>query len=452
MTRTSLDAEVAVVGALLLDNGALDRLDTRLLPEHFGDQQCRLVFVELQRQIAAGKLADVVTVFDALRGEVSIAELNAMSQYVPSSVNLRRYAALVFEHAQVRALKATASQIMELATDDSKTVSDRINGAANKLSQLGEGVLGCDDDVIDAYEGLVHHLAIIDERQGGKASGWSTGLADLDKKLQGGFRPGELVIVGARPGMGKTAIALNLGLNMARDRHVLFLSMEMTHAELRDRQIAALGRVSLASIKQPHAVELDYSRVVDAVESARSLKWRASARSGLTINDIRAVARREKRMRGLDVLVLDYLGLVNGVDPKQSRAYQLEEVTKGLKALAKELDMTVTCLSQVSRRVEERADQMPMLNDLRDSGAIEQDADIVMFLYRPIQANEGLGDDWKHYARLTVAKQRQGECGEIPLFYQGSQTRFDNWTGPYPCKPSPSVAPTRGFSRNARQE
>jgi replicative DNA helicase len=233
--------------------------------------------------------------------------------------------------------------------------------------------------------------------------------------------------------MGKTALAMTIGLNMAADYSVAMLSMEMPHVELNDRMTAMLGRVSLSSVKRPNRGDgLDWGRVVDGMEKAKRLNFYASDQGGLNINQVRSKARNIKRLHGLNVLVVDYIGLMSGTDARQPRAYQLEEISRGLKTLAKELEIAVICLAQVNRKVEERADSTPSLSDLRDSGAIEQDADVVLFVHRPIQARPDCGSEFLNYAKLSVSKNRNGRCGVLSLFYQGNQTRFDSWSGPAP--------------------
>ena len=443
---TQENAETAVLGALLLDNGAIDRIDVQLKPEHFGNETCRKVFAELHRQITAGKPADVITVFDALRGEVSLVELNAIAQMPLSTTNVRRYAQMVIEAAQERALKAAAVRIHDLACEDGKTIQERIDAAQGVLTSLLSDDATDDDGWVPLYDGLMQHMDVIDARHDGKVTAWPTGLADLDAALEGGLTPGELTIVGARPAMGKTAFAMTIGLHMSQSLTVGMLSMEMSHGALRDRQLSGLGRVQLSQLRRPKEMGLDYSRVTEGLEAARGRRWFTRELSGPNINQVRTFARRLKRKHGLDVLLVDYLQLMSGTDSKLSRTYQLEEASRGLKGLAKELDIAIVCLSQVNRAVESRTDPMPMLSDLRDSGAIEQDADNCIFLTRPAVTNNALGDDWKHFARLSIAKQRQGQTAEIPLYYQGALTKFGNWSGPVPSMPTGKQNTTRGYS------
>jgi len=231
--------------------------------------------------------------------------------------------------------------------------------------------------------------------------------------------------------MGKSAIAMTIGLHVAREYSVGLLSMEMPHNDVRDRQAAILSQCSISRIKRP-SKGLEYDRIVDGVEKAKHLKFYVSDKSGLNIMQLRSKARSLKRRRKLDVLIVDYIGLMSGMDSKQPRAYQIEEISRGLKGLAKELDIVVMCLAQVNRGAAERAGQLPGLQDLRDSGAIEQDADVVAFIHRPIAANPDAGEKFQNYGLLRVAKNRQGRCGDVHLHYFGEQTRFSSWAGEVP--------------------
>lgn len=424
-------AEASIIGALLLDNPAMDRVGDSLKPSDFFDEVLGGVYGEMQRQFMAGKPWDVVTISHALGGTPSVPDLVALAQYVPSSANLRRYVELVRERSSSRALLGVSDRIQLLAIDHDQPIESRVEQAQGELGKLLTDAPR--DEWVAAFDGMVLHNDILEERLQGKTTAMATGLPDLDDYLEGGVRPGELVIIGARPSMGKTALAMTIGLGMAADYSVAMLSMEMPHVELRDRMTAMLGRVSLSSVKRPgKGGGLDWGRVVDGVEMAKSLNFYVTDQGGLTINQVRSKARNVKRLHGLNVLLVDYIGLMTGLDARSPRAYQLEEISRGLKTLAKELDIAVICLAQVNRKVEERADATPSLSDLRDSGAIEQDADVVMFVHRPIQAKPDLGEEFRHYAKLSIAKNRNGRCGVLSLFYQGDQTRFAPWSGEPP--------------------
>jgi replicative DNA helicase len=426
------ESEASIIGALLLDNGALERVGDTLAASDFFDPVLGSVYGEMQRQFMAGKPWDVVTISHAMGGELSVVDLNALAQYVPSSANLRRYVELVRERSKSRALLGVGQRVQELAMDHEQPIEARVEQAQGELGKLLTDAPR--DEWISAADGMTLHTALLDERSEGKTTAMATGLSDLDEYLEGGVRPGELVIIGARPSMGKTALAMTIGLNMAAEYSVAMLSMEMPHVELRDRMTAMLGRVSLSSVKRPGRRDggLDWTRVIEGIEKAKELNFQVTDQGGLTINQVRSKARNVKRLHGLNVLLVDYIGLMSGLDARAPRAYQLEEISRGLKTLAKELEIAVICLAQVNRKVEERADATPSLSDLRDSGAIEQDADVVMFVHRPIQAKPDLGEEFRHYAKLSVAKNRNGRCGVLGLFYQGDQTRFSAWSGEAP--------------------
>lgn len=429
----NVEAENGLIGGLLLDNSAFDRISDRLKPEHFFSSTTREIFAEITRQISAGKVCDVVTVGMAMAGTVEMSELNELAQFVPSAANIRRYADMVIERHKSRALMSVSAEISELATDHTRTIEDRVEAAQGQLAKLIDDAPR--DEWISAHEGMSAHTQVLEDRADGKITAWATGLTDLDECLEGGFRPGELVIVGARPSMGKTAMAMTIGLSMASDYSVAMLSMEMPHSEVRDRMTAMLGGVSLSSVKRPNR-GLQWDRVVEGVEKAKRLNFYVTDQGGLNINQVRSKARNIKRLHGLNVLIIDYIGLMSGMDAKQQRAYQLEEISRGLKTLAKELNIAVLCLAQVNRKVEERSEATPQLSDLRDSGAIEQDADCVIFVHRPIQSKPDLGSDWTHYAKVSVAKNRNGRCGVMSMSYIGEQTKFAGWSGPAPSNGS----------------
>jgi replicative DNA helicase len=434
------ESEQAVLGALLLDPASFDRISDRLRPEHFFAHHRRLVYAEIVRQLAAGQAVDLFTVFARLRDQdVTLAELNSWAQCVPSASTIVRHAELVIEAARGRALMSASHEIGSLAVDAEHGIDERIDRAQALLARLSDEAPR--DEWVDACAGLAEHAAVLADRAAGRVKSWPTGLSDLDDRLDGGLRPGALYIIGARPSMGKTALGMTIGLHLARQRAVGLLSMEMPHADLRDRMIAMLGRINLSDVIRPahgHGQALE-----DAQALSRQLRFHVSDQGGLNINQVRAKARNLKRQHGLDVLIVDYIGLMTGLYARQSRVYQLEEISRGLKTLAKELGIAVVCLAQVNRKVEERVDATPALADLRDSGAIEQDADVVMFIHRPIQSRPDMGPEWEWYARLSVAKNRQGRCGYVNLCYRGEQVRFDNWGGPAPV--TPREAKKRGF-------
>lgn len=431
----ALEAENSVIGSLLLDNPSWDRIGDILRPEHFSDEHNRMIFAEIAKQLGTGKVCDVITVYEALGDRTTLGEVQSLASYVPSSANLKRYAEMVIERFKSRQLLAVSGELMELAQDHKTSIGDRVDQAQAQLAKLIDDAPR--DDWVNVHEAMTMHTQVLEDRAAGKNTAMPTGLHDLDEYLEGGLRPGELVIVGARPSMGKTALGLTIGVHMADQYSVGLLSMEMSHGEVNDRLTAMLGHVSLSSVKRPRRGEgLQWDRVIEGVERAKTLNLHTSDQGGLNINQVRSKARNLKRLKGLNVLVVDYIGLMTGLDQKANRNTQLGEVSRGLKTLAKELGICVVCLAQLNRKTEERPDQMPQMSDLRDSGEIEQDADVIIFIKRPIMANPELGEQWRDYAKLSVAKNRQGRCGYLNLSYIGEQTRFNGWAGEPPSKSS----------------
>lgn len=454
MLRTppaSVESEAAVLGALMLNNGAWDQVGDMLVEADFFRREHQVVFSAIAALILANKQADVVTVWEWVQAmgkadQVGFVAISQLGQYMPSAGNLRRYAEIVRDRSLSRRLVAVGDEISALGFQQDHGFDERLEEASAKLMSLER--TAPKDDWISAIDGMVGHLQTLEDRDSGAVHGWPTGLPDLDDVLDGGLVPGALYVIGARPSMGKTAFAMSIGLHIARDRAVGMLSMEMPHRDLNDRITAMTSHVGLSFIKRPKK-GLQWDRITEGCDAAKSLQWYANDQSGLNIHQVRSKARQLKRRFGLSVLIVDYIGLMSGTDSKQPRAYQLEEISRGLKALAKELDIAVLCLAQVNRKVEERAEHAPNLSDLRDSGAIEQDADTVMFIHRPIQSNPGLTEEWKHYAKLTVAKNRQGRSGVVVnLSYQGEQTRFASWAGQVPTSKAITSQTKKGFSND----
>lgn len=423
--------EAAALSILINFPAAFDDVSDRLRPEHFAVDAHRVIYAELCRQMAAGNGCDVMSIVDALNGVLEVSDvLQVASCNNHSARGISRHVQTLVDTFKARQLHGLSYKMAELAYETGP-VQERIDRAQAELAKLDD--VEQSDDWVDAHTAAIKHLDLLEQRQDGKLKGMPTGLQDFDELLDGGLSRGNLVVIGARPAMGKTALAMTIGLSMAQAQSVGFLSMEMPHSDVRDRQAAILSRASIGMIKRPQK-GLEYDRIVDGVEKAKTLRWFVSDKSGLNIMQVRSRARALKRRHGLDILAVDYIGLMSGMDSKQPRAYQIEEISRGLKGLAKDLDITVICLAQVNRGGVERVGQVPGLQDLRDSGAIEQDADVVAFIHRPIEAQPELGENFKNYALLRVAKNRQGRTGDVNLFYQGQFTSFESWAGSPPQK------------------
>jgi len=451
----SIEAESSVLGGLLMDNGAWDRVGDLLADTDFYRHEHRVIYAAIGALVNACKPADVVTVYAQLQKTGTAAEvgglvyLNSLAQFVLSAGNIRRYAEIVRERSMLRKLIAGADEIASAAFNvQGKSADAILEGAMQTV--MGIAPEGSADEWEGMDVGMVKLLDRISAQTDGSAEPdfIPTGLTDLDERLDGGMRRGELIIIGARPSMGKSALALSIGVNVALDagHPVGMFSMEMPRAQVHARAMSLVSHIHLSRIKRAERLtDFDWPKITHAVETLRNISFDVSDINQLNINQLRTRARRLARRRGkLGCLIVDYLGLMDGLESKMSRNYQLEEVTKGLKSLAKELDCPILLLCQLSRKVEERTDPTPMLSDLRDSGSIEQDADIVIFVHRPYKAKPDMADEWKYYAKLSVAKVRDGEPGYLDLMYIGENTHFKDWPKEMPVPTSQARTRTGG--------
>lgn len=436
------EAEQSVLGALLLDNNSIDRIgDLRIDQFYVGEH--RTIFSEIKRQIVAGHACDVITVGIALADKMTDAMqyLNQIAQNTPSAANIVRYVGLVRDTALRRAMIAETSRIAEMAVNpNGKTAVQVLDAAQSAIATLAE--TRSTRDPIKASDAMLAHVDVLEGRVERKITGLKTGFTQLDEICTGGFNRGALVILGARPSMGKTAFSLNMAANMALDYSVLFLSQEMTNGELLDRMNAQLGRISLSSIITGDMSDDDWTRFSAANSKLQTMNLHIDDQPALTILDVRSKAQMVKRKHGLDVLVVDYLQLMSG--DGDSRNQQIEEISRGLKALAKELSIVVIALSQLSRNAANQA--RPKLSDLRDSGAIEQDADIVMFIHRDEVDNPQ--SHMRGIADVFVAKNRQGRIDDVMLNYEGMYTLFSDFHGQRPAAKIETRDYKKGLARN----
>lgn len=414
------DAEQSVLGALLIDNDAYDRLGD-LRAEHFFRADHQHLFSLICKTIEAGQPVDVVTLSDKLPEGVSLVYLAELSNNTPSSANISRYADLVRTSAQRRALAAMAAEVGEEAQglQDPAQIIDKAQSALEAIAEQR-----VKSEPVKAADDMLRYVEELQTRaDGAGVKAIPTGFADLDKKMMGGIRRGELWIVAARPKMGKSAFAFNVALNAAEDHSVLILSMEMPKDQIHDRNMAALGKIPLPHIIDPRKMEQDeWSALTAATGRIQKMNLFIDDQGALRLMDVRMKARQVKRRHGLDLLVIDYLQLMDGEG--DSRNAQIEQITRGLKAMAKEMKIGIVLLSQLNRSLEQRPNKRPMPSDLRDSGAIEQDCDGALFLYRDEAYNEHSMD--KGICEVNVGLIRQGEPGTVGLAYIGNQTRFAN--------------------------
>ena len=434
----SVEAEQSVLGGLLLDNMAWDRAGDLLTDGDFYRYEHRLIYAAIGVLIAGSKPADVITVFEQLQGLGKaqdcggLAYLNALAQSVPSAANMRRYAEIVRERSILRKLIAASDEIATNAFNpQGRAVSSVLDEAESKIFQIGEegsrqkqGFQSIDKLVVE----LIDRVQELHDNGAEEVTGVRTGFYDLDK-MTAGLQKGDLIVLAARPSMGKTAFALNIAEHVAVQEGlpVLVFSMEMGASQLALRLVGSLGRIDQQRLRTGRLDSGEWERLTEAVEKLSQVQLHIDETAGLTSSELRARARRMARQFGtLGLIVIDYLQLMNGSggSNEENRATVLGEISRGLKALAKELQCPVIALSQLNRSVESRQDKRPMMSDLRESGAIEQDADIIMFIYRDDYYDKASKKPGQ--AEIIIAKQRNGPVGEVNLTFLKPLTRFDN--------------------------
>lgn len=441
----SIEAEQSVLGGLLIDNSAWDRAADLVSDTDFYRLEHKLIFQAVGKLITAGKPADVITVNEelSLLGKAEdcggLDYLNALAQAVPSAANLRRYAEIVRERAVLRKLVSASDEIASNALNpQGKTVGSILDDAESRILRIGEegmrGQVGfhkMDRLLVDLMD-RVNELA---ENGADDVTGVRTGFYDLDR-MTAGLQKGDLIVLAARPSMGKTAFAINIGENVALNEGlpVLVFSMEMGAAQLALRMVGSIGRIDQSHLRTGRLQDDEWGRLTEAVDKMSKAQLFIDESPGLSPAEVRARARRLAREFGgtLGLIIIDYLQLMagDGGGSEENRATVLGEISRGMKGLAKELKCPVIALSQLNRSVEQRPDKRPMMSDLRESGAIEQDADIIMFIYRDEYYTK---DQCKEpgVAEILIAKQRNGPVGTVKLGFQRMHTKFENLAPEY---------------------
>lgn len=433
----SIEAESSVLGGLLLDNGAWDRVGDLLVDNDFYRHEHKLIYAAIGALINASKPADVITVNEQLQNQGKAEEmgglgyLNSLAQYVPSASNIRRYAEIVRERSILRKLVSASDEIATNAFNPQGKAIDRIlDEAEQKIFNIGEegsrmkqGFQSMDTLVVELLD-RVQEMA----DNPNDITGVPTGFYDLDR-MTSGLQPGDMVVLAARPSMGKTAFAINIAEHVALNEGlpVAVFSMEMGASQLAVRVVGSIGRIDQGHLRTGKLSDDEWPRLTEAIEKLRTVSLHIDETPGLTPSELRANARRLARQCGkLGLIVVDYLQLMSGSGGSggDNRATELGEISRGLKMLAKELQCPVIALSQLNRSVEQRTDKRPMMSDLRESGAIEQDADIIMFIYRDDYYNKDSKDPG--VAEIIIGKQRNGPTGTVRLTFLKNLTRFES--------------------------
>lgn len=435
----SLEAEQSVIGGLILENSAWDRIADVVSDDDFYRHEHRLIFRAIAILINESRPADVVTVQEQLAQNDELEQVGGFSylvtlvQNTPSAANIRRYAEIVRERSIIRQLAEVGTQIARNAYNpQGKTAEQLLDEAENQVFQIAESTAKSKQGFLEMPELLKQNIEKIDllyQRDNAEdVTGVSTGFVDLDR-ITSGLQAGDLVIVAGRPSMGKTAFAVNIAEDVALSskQPVAIFSMEMGAAQLVMRMISSVGRVDQSILKNGKLQDEHWDRLNEAVARLADAPIFIDETAGLTALEIRARSRRlARRFNGkLGLIVIDYLQLMAGSGRTDNRAAELGEISRSLKSLAKELQVPVIALSQLSRTVEHRTDKRPMMSDLRESGAIEQDADLIMFMFRDEYYTKE-SSKYKGLAECIIGKHRNGPTGRVFLTFLGQFTKFEN--------------------------
>ena len=441
MPPHSLEAEQSVLGGLMLDNERWDNVSERVVAEDFFNRPHRLIFSEMQRLLEAGQPIDLITLSESLetRGELEMAGgfayLAELAKNTPSAANINAYADIVRERAVVREMIAVANQIADAGYDpQGRSSEDLLDFAESNVFKIAEQRANKDDgpkNIEQILEATVSRIESLFQTPHDGVTGVDTGYQDLNKKTAG-LQRSDLIIVAARPSMGKTTFAMNLCENaaMLHDKPVLIFSLEMPSEQIMMRMLASLSRVDQTRIRTGQLDDEDWARISGTMGILLEKKnIFIDDSSGLTPTEVRSRARRIYRENdGLSMIMIDYLQLMRVPSLSDNRTLEIAEISRSLKALAKELNVPVVALSQLNRSLEQRADKRPVNSDLRESGSIEQDADLIMFIYRDEVYHEN--SDLKGIAEIIIGKQRNGPIGSVRLTFNGQWSRFDNYAGP----------------------
>jgi replicative DNA helicase len=435
----SVEAEQSVLGGLMLDNGAWDRIADLIREDNFYRYDHRLIYQHIARLIEKTRPADVITVFESLQNAGradeagGLAYLNALAQAVPSAANIRRYAEIVRDRAVLRKLVSVSDEIAGGAYNpQGRDTRQLLDEAESKIFAIAEegarGSVGF-QQLPDVLTDVMARISELHHRNDASdVTGVPCGFHDLDTMLSG-LQPGDLVIVAGRPSMGKTAFALNVGEYVAIQQGlpVAVFSMEMGASQLALRLLSSVSRIDQQRLRTGRLHNDDWPLLTEAVGKMAAAQLYIDETPALNAMELRARARRQARQCGkLGLIIIDYLQLMSATTSGENRATEISEISRSLKALAKELHCPVIALSQLNRSLEQRPNKRPVMSDLRESGAIEQDADVILFIYRDEVYNPDTQD--KGTAEIIISKQRNGPIGTVRLTFLRELTQFQNFT------------------------
>ena len=436
----SIEAEQSVLGGLLLDNAAFDKIADIISEGDFYRDEHRRIFRHISKLLERAKPADAVTVAESLdlAGDGNetggLAYLGELAVNTPSASNIRRYAEIVRERAILRQLVTAGDEIAGSAFNplgrDPKQLLDEAEAKVFEIAEAGARNSSGFVSIQPILKQVVDRVQELYDRDNpSEVTGVPTGLVDLDEKTSG-LQPSDMIIIAGRPAMGKTTFALNLAEHIAIEQRlpVAIFSMEMPGTQLATRFISSVGRIDMQKIRSGRLTDDDWQRLTMAMGKLYDAPIYIDDTPGLNPIDLRARVRRLARQCGrLGLVVIDYLQLMSGTREGENRAAELSEISRSVKSLAKELHVPILALSQLNRSLEQRPNKRPVMSDLRESGALEQDADIIMFIYRDEVYNPDSPD--KGTAELIIGKHRNGPTGTVRLTFIGENTRFENYAG-----------------------
>ncbi|OCH44649.1 replicative DNA helicase [Vibrio cyclitrophicus] len=437
----SLEAEQSVIGGLLLDNERWDTVAEKVVAKDFYSRPHRLIFEAVKDILEESSPLDLITLSEHLELREQLEEVGGfayladLAKNTPSAANINAYADIVAQRALVRSLIGVANEIADSGYDpQGRTSEELVDLAESKVFAIAEGRASENEgpqNVDSILEKTLERIEILYKTPQDGVTGVDTGFNDLNKKTAG-LQGSDLIIVAARPSMGKTTFAMNLCENaaMKQDKPVLIFSLEMPAEQLMMRMLASLSRVDQTKIRTGQLDDEDWARISSSMGILMDKKnMYIDDSSGLTPTEVRSRARRIAREHdGISMIMIDYLQLMRVPSLSDNRTLEIAEISRSLKALAKELNVPVVALSQLNRSLEQRADKRPVNSDLRESGSIEQDADLIMFIYRDEVYNPD--SSLKGIAEIILGKQRNGPIGSVRLTFQGQHSRFDNYAGP----------------------
>jgi len=439
----SIEAEMSILGGVLLDNEAINRALEVIRPEEFYRESHRKIFRAMIDLSNNGEPCDLITLTTALKkkGELEDtgggAYLAALVDYVPTAANIAFYCRIVKEKAVARNLITAATEIVTKSFDEQSNVDELLDHAQKTIFEISENKLKpAFFPVKDILKDTIRNIEKLYEKKD-HVTGVPTGFLDLDG-MTAGFQKGDLIIVAGRPSMGKTAFALNLGQHAAihadQKSSVAIFSLEMSKEQLVTRLLCSESKIDASRLRTGHLIDADWGRLMAGAGKLHDATIYIDDTPSIPVLEMRAKCRRLKAEKGLGLVIVDYLQLMRGGANSESRQQEISEISRSLKALAKELDIPVVALSQLNRGLENRTDKRPMMSDLRESGAIEQDADVIMFVYRDAvycdacKRRDGSCTIEGHdrNAEIIIGKQRNGPIGTVNLIFNGEYTKFEN--------------------------